>query len=220
ILVVRDPLRYTGALAAFERSIAIDSLSSEAYHQYGQTLMSLGRFPEAVSAYLRALALEPARPMTLTPLAAIAQQQGDSANARRWIDSAVSVTRTVPAPYALAVRAHILLAHGDLEAAVQEARRALDLDASYPAPALSVIMAAQARRGDTTAAAATLERVLASIDVEDPTPTDARFVASALFMLGRHEDALTLLERASPRGATLWYYLRSEEHTSELQSRE
>src|SRR5690606_35696710 len=114
ILVVRDPFRFTGALAAFERSIAIDSLSPEAYHQYGQTLMALGQYPEAVSAYLRALALDPARPITLTPLAAIALQQGDSANARRWIDSAVGVTRAVPAPYALAVRAHILLAHGNL----------------------------------------------------------------------------------------------------------
>lgn len=211
LLVVSDPRRFEGALAAFERSLAIDSLNAEAYHQYGQTLMSLGRYPDAVAAYRRAVTLEPARPMTLVPLAAIARQQGELEDAMRWADSAVAVTRLVPAPYALAVRAHITLAAGDVDGALRDARRALDLDASYPAPALSVLAAAHARRGDSLAAAAALERLLGTIDMQRPTPTDVRFAAGALYAAGRRDDALRLIERAEPRGAQLWFYLQSRD---------
>ncbi|MGH8567442.1 MAG: hypothetical protein ACREXU_05340, partial [Gammaproteobacteria bacterium] len=63
-----------------------------------------------------------------------------------------------------------------------------------------MVAAAQARLADTLAAASTLEQLLGAIDLEHPTPTDARFVASALFILVRDADALTLIERASPRG--------------------
>ena len=209
-LVVTDPERHAGAVEAFQRSLAIDSLNPETHHQIGQTLMALGRFPEAVSAYLRALELDPARPMTLVPLAAIEMQNRNTAAARRWADSAVAVTRTVPAPYALSVRAHIALQQGELERALLDARRALDLDASYPTPALAVIATVLRRQGDASATEA-LERALATIDPARPTPTDARFVASALFEADRTDEALTLLERASPRGAILWYYLGSRD---------
>ena len=207
--VADDPFRYAGALAAFERSLALDSLNAEAFHQYGQTLMSLGRYPEAVDAYLQALALDPARPMTLVPLAAIALQQGDAIQATRWADSAVAVTRTVPAPYALAVRGHIALRTGDPERALADARRALDLDDSYPGPALSVVAVALSELGRPTQSRAALQRLLASIDLQHPTPTDVRFAGSALFQLGRTDAALDLMERATPRGAQYWFYLQS-----------
>ena len=207
--IAEDPYRFEGAIPAFERSLAIDSLNSEAFHQYGQTLMALGRYPEAVEAYERALKLDPARPMTLVPLAAIAIQQDDTSLALQWGDSAVAVTRMVPAPYALAVRGHIALRTGDPQRALDDARRALDLDDSYPAPALSVVAVALSQLGRGEEARTALEQLLASIDLEHPTPTDVRFVSSALFQLGRTDDALELIERAEPRGAQYWFYLQS-----------
>ncbi len=207
--VAADPFRFEGAVRDFERSLAIDSLNPEAHHQYGQTLMALGRYSEAVAAYERALELDPVRPMTLVPLAAIAMQQSDTAAAVRWGDSAVGVARLVPAPYALAVRGHIALRTGDAERALDDARRALDLDDSYPAPALSVVAVALSKLGRRDEARTALEELLASIDVEHPTPTDVRFVSSALFQLGRTDDALALVERAEPRGAQYWFYLQS-----------
>lgn len=209
--VVSDPIRFEGALAAFERSLEIDSLDAEAHHQYGQTLMALGRYEDAVDAYMRALELEPARPMTLVPLAAIARQRGRRAEAMRWADSAVTVTRTVPAPYALAVRAHIALHLDDPVAARRDAERALDLDDSYPPPALSVLAVSLPRLGEGAKARSTLRQLMETIDQSTPTPTDVRFVSSALFALGRSEDALTLMERARPRGALLWFYLQSRD---------
>ena len=207
--VAADPLRFEGAVRDFERSLAIDSLNPEAHHQYGQTLMALGRYPEAVAAYERALELDPVRPMTLVPLAAIAMQQNDTAAALRWGDSAVGVTRLVPAPYALAVRGHIALRTGDPARALDDARRALDLDDSYPAPALSVVAIALAQLGRAAEAHSALAQLLASIDVDHPTPTDVRFVSSALFHMGKAGEALDLIERAAPRGAQLWFYLQS-----------
>jgi hypothetical protein len=82
------------------------------------------------------------------------------------------------------------------------------MDASYATPGRAVLAMAQTRLGDPDAPT-TLARALAEIDTLAPSPTDVRFVAPALLAAGRRADALTLLERARPRGAQLWFYLRS-----------
>jgi TolB-like protein/tetratricopeptide (TPR) repeat protein len=209
--VLRDPVRHAGAVDAFQRAVAIDSTNAETYHQLGQTLMILGRDSEALAAYHHALALEPLRPMTLVPVAAIHSNAGRPDSARRWIDSALIVTRTVPAPYALAVWADFTLGWGTPTEARRAAEQALAMDSSYPAPALAAIAMAQARVGDTAAAAATVQWLLASIDTGAPTPTDARFGAPALASIGRAPDALAMLERVRPRGAQLSFYMRSRD---------
>jgi hypothetical protein len=138
-------------------------------------------------------------------------QRKDPPAAIRWADSAVAVTRAVPAPYALSVRASIALQTGDPETALREARRALDLDDSYPQPALSVLTSAYGRTGNRMAAESALARLRETIDTGRPTPTDARFAASALFAVHRDDEALRLIERARPRGAQFWFYLQSSD---------
>ncbi|MFL5522046.1 MAG: tetratricopeptide repeat protein, partial [Gemmatimonadales bacterium] len=214
--VLRDPLRYEGAVAAFERTLRIDSMNAEAQYQYGQTLMQLGRDAEAIAAYQRTLALEPQRPMTLVSLGATQSIAGDVVAGRRSMDSALAVAGTVPVPYALTAWAHAALAPGGAgsAAAADAARRALAMDGSYPAPALSALVMAQAADGDTATAAATARTLLASFDTTAPTPTDVRFVSPALAALGRTDAALSLLERARPAGAQLWFYMRSREFST------
>jgi TolB-like protein len=209
LAVIRDPIRHAGAVEAFERALAIDSSNAESYHQYGQTLMILGRDDEALAAYHRALAIDPLRPMSLVPVAAIHSNAGRPDSARRWIDSALTVAEIVPAPYALAVWADFTVGWGTPSAARRAAERALAMDSSYPAPALAVVVRAQVEEGDTGSAVRMLGRLLASFDTAAPTPTDARFAAPALSELGRIDDAIALLERTHPRGAQLWFYLRS-----------
>ncbi len=209
--VLRDPARHEGAVEAFERAASIDSMNAETYHQLGQTLMILGRDAEALAAYHRALALEPLRPMTLVPVAAIHSNAGRRDSARRWIDSALVVARAVPAPYALAVWADFTLGWGPPTAARDTAGRALAMDSSYPAPALAVIAMAETRLGDTATALRSVRELLASIDTAAPTPTDARFGAPALASIGRRDEALAMLERVRPRGAQLWFYMRSRD---------
>jgi len=57
-----------------------------------------------------------------------------------------------------------------------------------------------------------VERALSAlVDRALPSPTDARFIGSALLAVGRRDDALSLLERARPRGAWLWFYCLSQD---------
>ena len=209
--VLRDPVRHAGAVDAFQRALTIDSVNAETHHQLGQSLMILGRDDEALAAYHRALALEPLRPMTLVPVAAIHSNAGRPDSARTWIDSALVVARTVPAPYALAVWADFTLGWGTPAAARGAAERALAMDSSYPVPALAAITMALAMEGDSAGAAVTLRRLLSSIDTVAPTPTDVRFASPALAAVGQSERALDFLERARPRGAQLRFYMRSRD---------
>ena len=216
VRVGRDPIRHEGAATAFERALRIDSLNAEAQYQYGQTLMVLGRDAEAIAAYHRTLALEPQRPMTLVSLGATQTIAGDAVTGRRTLDSALAMAGSVPVPYALAAWAHAALGPGGAgtAAAADAARRALAMDDSYPAPALSALVMAQVADGDSATAEATARTLLASFDTMAPTPTDARFVSPALAALGRTDAALTLLERVRPAGAQLWFYMRSWEFSA------
>src|SRR5690606_24226450 len=76
LLAVADPERLSGAPEAFRRAIALDPYNAEAYYQYGQTSMVLGRFSEAATAYRRALELRPGDAMSLISLAGLADLGG------------------------------------------------------------------------------------------------------------------------------------------------
>ena len=206
--VVEDPFRLEGAVAAFERALAVDSTNGETWHQLGQSLMILGDFDEAVAAYRRALQLEPERPMTLVPLAAIARMRGRLGEARRIADSAVAVVG-VRSPYARVVRANMSLAAGDAGAARRDAEVALATDSSYSVPGLSVLSAALASAGDTAGAERELGRARDAVNARAPSSTDARFFGYALVALGHREEALAMIERVRPRGALLWFSLSS-----------
>ena len=207
LLTQRDPYRMAGAVDAFQRALARDSTNAEAYHQYGQTLMMLGRDQEAMAAYHRVLALEPERPMTLVPMASIVWKQGRREEAGRWADSSVAIAQTVSAPYAWAFRGVIRLDAGDADRARRDAERALETDSSYAVPARSVLARALARQGDTVRARLEVDRALTEINQPFPSPTDVRYLGSALAELGRDEEAIRMLEQARPRGAMLWFYL-------------
>lgn len=208
VLQVQDPQRMHGATDAFGRAVALDPTNPEAQHQYGQTLMALGRYAEAKSAYHAALAVEPERPLTLVPLGAIALREGDPEAARRWADSAVSLASD--APYAWASRGQLRLAGGDARGARTDAERALQIDPSYELPGQGVLAAALAALGDETVAEQTLARARrAMVRPDRPSTTEAYYLANALLHMGRREEALRTLESARPRGVWLWFYFQS-----------
>ncbi len=210
LLVQRDPYRLEGAIPAFQRAISLDPVHAEAYHQYGQSLMVLGRWGEANAAYHSALALEPDRAITLVPVSALALRQGDVDEALFWADSAVAVGPDVP--YARAVRSVTRRSAGDLEGARDDADAALRIDPSYQVPSRSALAAALFALGDSAAARLEIERARgAVVDPDRPGPTDALYLGGALVALGRIDDALDVLERARPRSAWLWFYLQSPE---------
>jgi TolB-like protein len=203
-----DPFRMDGALPAFKRSLAIDSMNAEIWHQYGQSLMALGHDDDAVRAYNRALSLEPERPMTLVPLSAMARIHGRLGEARLLADSAISL-HGVSAPYARAVHGVYLLAQGDAAGARRDAEVALATDSSYSTPARSILVGALARLGDTTTALRELDRLRANVNAHVPSMTDARFFGAALVAMGRLDELIDFLQRVRPQGAWLWFYLKS-----------
>jgi serine/threonine-protein kinase len=209
IMVQRDPYHLTGAIEAFERSLALDSTNAETHYQYGQALMILWRDQEAMGAYRRAIRLEPERPMTLVPMATLADLAGRADEARRLADSALAATASTPAPYALVVRGMIYLRQGEIAVAQQSGEYALAVDSSYPLPARTLLARAAAARGDTARARAEVALAEQFLADRQPSTTDARFLAAGLIAAGYGDRAVDLIERARPRGAYLSWYLRS-----------
>ena len=210
-LVQLDPYRMRGASEAFDRSLSLDSTSAEAWYQYGQALMYLGRDSAAMHAYRRAFALDRDRPMSLMSLAAILRKDGQLDSARKLIDTAVLASRTVTSPYVHVLRGIMALDADEVRRAGDEAGLALELDTSFALPARSLQVRVRAAEGNRAAAADQMKAILAGLHAEAPSPTEALFVSGALLALGRRAEVLDLLERAQPRGAQLWFYLRNPE---------
>lgn len=207
LYVAEDPYAMAGALHAFERSLALEPGSAEAWHQYGQSLMVLGRYDDASEAYRRALRLEPDRAMTMVPMAAIAQFTGRTAEASRWADSAVA---TQPAnSYARASRARTLLAAGQVEAALAEARLAAGLDNAHAIPVATTLAVALAADGDRAGAKRVLDEALGTAGTGELSAANAAYLAMAAGALDETDLALRLLRRAEPKGAWFWFHLQS-----------
>lgn len=211
--LMADRARPAASLPAFERALALSPGDPEAYHQYGQTLMMLGRYNEALAAYHAALALDPTRAMTLVPMSAISYRRGDHEAAARWVDSAVAVGSEVP--YAWAIRANVRNGLGDHAGARDDAERALTIDPSYGIPARSGLAVALYGLGDRDNADAELERAFLHLaDPASPGQTDALFIGGALVAFGRIDQALGFIERATPRSSWLWFYLQHPDFNS------
>jgi len=203
-----DPLHPAEALPAYSRAVELDPANPEAQHQYGQTLMSLGRYAEAKSAYYAALAIDPMRPMTLVPLSAIAHREGDEDGARRWADSAVVLAEHAPYPWAS--RGMLRVGLGEAEGARADAERALAIDPSFELPARSTLASALWTAGDSAGAEKELQRARrALVHPEQPGPTETYYLGAALLRMARPRAALDLIEAARPRSPWLWFYLAS-----------
>jgi TolB-like protein len=203
-----EPRTYRGVVAAFERAIALDSGNAEALHQYGSTLRDLGRDSLAIAMSLRALAIEPARAITLVQIALIAVVDGKLPDADRWLDSAVAVDPTFAFTYPFRSAVHSYL--GDTAEARTDATMALRLGGGYRLPgeaALVVLDAHAGRLGAARRRASTLESLM--LDARHPAWREGVYTAAALVSAGESNRALDVLERVRPRGAELWAALRA-----------
>jgi tetratricopeptide (TPR) repeat protein len=210
LLVQSEPRRMTGSVEAFQRAITLDPYNAEAYHQYGQTLTALGRYTEALAAYRRVLDIEPDRAMTLVPVGAIYQRQGNLAEGIRMLDSAISAKPRVP--YALATRSMFRSQAGDLKGALADAEFALTLDTIYRIPALSALAKVLWISGDTGAALATIRDAERSVaNRRAPSQTEAFWIATAEVAMNRKREAIELLRNARPQAAWLWFYFQASD---------
>ncbi|MGH7548877.1 MAG: tetratricopeptide repeat protein [Gemmatimonadales bacterium] len=204
---VDDPRTYEGAKEAFKQAVALDPRSAEAWHQYGSTLRELGDDSGAIAASLQALALEPGRSITLHQLASVSTNRREFERALCWLDSALAVDPGFSFGYVSRSRVHRLL--GQLPAAKADAETARRLAGDYRLPADAVLASVKALLGDTVTAQTLTEHLLAEAAHPDYlTPFEAGFVGMAFLALGSQDQALTQLERARPRGASLWFVLQ------------
>ena len=205
LLEAADPVHMTGAAEAFERAIAIDPRNTEAIHQYAQVHEALGNWDPALAAFRRTLLLEPDRSLPYVAMASIAWKRGQPTEARQLYDQRLVVDPG--ASYALSARALLRVHQGDLKGGLEDAETAVHVEDGYSIPPHSVLAIALARSGATVRAGLEVDRALSEVpDPSSPSPTDARFIASALLAVGRRNEALDMLERARPRGAWLWFY--------------
>ena len=203
-----EPRSYHGVVAAFDRAISLDSGNAEALHQYGSTLRDLGRDSLAVAMSLRALAIEPGRPVTLVQLGLIALVNGKLPEADRWLDSAVAVDPTFAFAYPFRSAVHTSL--GDTAEAHADAEMALRLSGGYRLPGEAALVLLDAHAGRLPAArrrASTLESLM--LNGRHPVYREGVYVAAALVAAGESDRALDVLERIRPHGAELWAALRA-----------
>ena len=210
LLESADPVTMRGAAEAFERAIAINPRNAEALHQYAQVFQVLGHWQEAYDTFRRTLSLEPDRSLPYVAMASIAWKQGNTALARQLYDSALVVDPG--ASYVFSARAMLRLGIGDAEGGLEDAMTAVRVEEGYSIPPHSALAVALARTGKMERAESEVNRALSEIaDPTAPSPTDTRWAASALVAVGRGGDALSLIERARPRGAWLWFYLLADD---------
>jgi adenylate cyclase len=207
LLWLRHPGTFQGAIEAQQRSVALDPGNAEALNLLGVTLMNLARDSDAVAAFRRALAIEPGRPISLMRLAEIELLANHFENARRLLDSAVTVAPGFT--FAHLDRAWVLLHFGDVAAARADAEIALRLAPDDYEATRGVLAATQAAAGDTVHARAGLDSLIAPYD-RGAVVREAQIwnMAMPLVALGDTARALALIERARPRAAMLWWYLK------------
>ncbi len=83
------------------------------------------------------------------------------------------------------------------------------LSPGFSFPAEAALTLVDVRAGDTVTARSRVERLVREAgDLDRPT-SEMYWLGTALVALGEQDRALDLLERVRPRGARLWYHLRS-----------
>jgi tetratricopeptide (TPR) repeat protein len=179
LLEAADPVHMAGAAEAFERAIAIDPRNTEAIHQYAQVHEALGNWDPAMAAFRRTLLLEPDRSLPYVAMASIQWKRGQPAEARRLYDTALVLDPG--ASYVLSARALLRLHQGDVKGGLEDAETAVHVEDGYSIPPHSVLAIALARSGAGVRAGLEVDRALSEVpDPSSPSPTDARFIASAL----------------------------------------
>jgi tetratricopeptide (TPR) repeat protein len=159
--------------------------------------------------FLRALAIEPERPITLVALARSSQYEHRYQEAVRWSDSALVID---PGLYqAYTQRARVRLQLGRSAEALSDAETAVRLAVGDRAHEEAVLALVEAQTGDSQAARARVERVLAGMRDPHWPPFGTAFLGAVLVALGEAARAIDFLERLGPRGARLWFQLRAPE---------
>ena len=206
-LEVLHPRTYDGVIAAYQRASALDPRNAEVLNMVGTALRELGDDSGATRAFHAALALEPDRATTLTLLGIQAALAQEPDSARLWSDSALAVD---PGFYdAWVSHGFNRLLMGDTAGARADASVAAHLPSGSHLPDQTLSVLVDARAGRVAAGRRRLARMMEGLDLRSPGPLQGSLLAWGLVATGQAEQGMSLLERVQPRGASLWFWLRS-----------
>lgn len=207
--VFAKPRTFEGVEAAYRRAIELDPRNAEAHHQYADWLSVAARGREGIPHLRAALAIDPARPVTLRNLASELGNSGDSSNSLALADSSVRLEPDQFANYNR--RAWLRLAARDTAGA----RSDMEMAVRLAPPEVRLVTEANLALvlnavGDSTAALAALDRAQSALAPAGPLGTRTVFIGRALFVLGRVDAAFRTLERIQPRGAQIWFSIMED----------
>lgn len=177
---------FAAALSLADSAIAANEGRADAYALRGDALMALGRYDDAGEAYATHLERAPGF-AAFSRQAALAEVRGRTDLAQQFWHAAIDVERTeAPAnsAWARVQLAHLLFNLGDLDAARDEYRRALDVFPGY-LHALAGLGRTAAARGDVDEAVTLYQQATASV----PHPEYIIALGEVLESDGRRDDA-------------------------------
>lgn len=122
------------AIQALREAVRLSPENLPLRQHLASTLLGLGRLNEAEAEYREALALAPRDLRLKVSLANVYYQQEKNSHALVIVEELLKLADTPPAAYLLHVR--LLIRAGDIERAVRQYKRAVDLDSSAADPTL------------------------------------------------------------------------------------
>ena len=178
------------AHAAYERSLARDSLNAETWHFYGVMYgydeeNSLGLGTVATSLFRRALALDPTRRNTLRHLAVATRVQGQFAAAEALLDTALVLGPWGPG---FSDRSFVRLRRGNVPGAIADLAELSKLDGIHR-PSESVFSGIVA--GDSAPARTQLAKLQAAAPTRPQLYISVALISA---LLGSRDEALSALE--------------------------
>lgn len=194
--VLRRRGRSAEALTHLDQALALTPLDGRLYRARGLVHARLGRLEEALTDYDRAIELDPTDAAALYQRSAARHRTGDLAGARADIERALAALSR-PTAAAHLLQATIQASQGDLEAALADADRALELDPANPV-AYNNRGFLRLRLGDPAAALVDLDRALS---LRPGYPLALRSRGDALSALGRSTEACAAWRQSARGGA-------------------
>jgi TolB-like protein len=198
---LRDPVRFTGALAAHQHALTIAPNDPDAVHELAVTLLRLGDDRNAESYLRRALQLEPNRPSSLAVLGEVAVR------AERWGEACALTNVSIDSwpynalPYAMRARARLHLAQ--TRDAYADAETAAKLMPGIWSRALRLIVDAAAGNEELTRRQSHALATQWLAPGRSLAVRDASYAAMAFLAVGDRRRAVEAIRRAKPLGTDL-----------------
>ena len=193
-----DPTDMGPALFDLRKSLALDSMNSEAWYDLGTTYQELLDDDHALSAWLRAADLDPADVQTLSFLGFHYLWAGKYNEGAKWTDSAVRLDPTFIT--ARESSAQLALERGRPADAQRHYEAQLRLTSGRQQGTIFGMLAiALMDQGDSAAGRVLLDRAKSVANMKNPNRHEAAWIGAAMAAAGDTAGAVRLMELYQPR---------------------